>query len=224
MNMTKDAGTNHAGMTGRRLRVLLPLLLWTAGLAAQPAVAETVVNLEPQKSSSFLEVPAAANGEADLIRVSYMLADALTAEMHKSHPPLGRHQPLLVATFVNRSNLDVSSEMGMLMADHVSSRMTQHEYTILEPKMRKEFSIRKEHGEFMLSRDIDKLFLENKAYAAVVGSYTESKYFLDFTVKVVEIKTRHVLASVDLRLPLGEDARDLLLGLGGGTAMEVLSK
>ncbi|MEO5350252.1 MAG: FlgO family outer membrane protein [Magnetococcus sp. YQC-3] len=194
------------------------------GFLMLPAPAMAFLNLGSEKGSSFLEVPAAANGEADLIRVSYMLADALVAELRKNHPPLGQYQPILVATFVNRSNLDFSSEMGLLMADHVSSRMTQHAYTILEPKMRKDFSIRKEHGEFMLSRDIDKLFLENKAYAAVVGSYTESRSFLDFTVKVVEIKTRHVMASADLRLPLGDNARDLLLNLGGGTTMEVLSK
>ncbi|MBF0461803.1 MAG: hypothetical protein HQL87_10440 [Magnetococcales bacterium] len=181
-------------------------------------------SLDPKPGSSFLEVPAATNGEADLIRVGYALADALVAELRKNHPPLGQYQPLLVATFVNRSNLDFSSELGMVMADHISSRMTQHEYTILEPKLRKEFSIRKENGEFMLSRDIDKLFLENKAYAAVVGSYTESRSFLDFTVKIVEIKTRHVLASADLRLPLGDNTRDLLLNLGGGTTMEVLDK
>ncbi|MBF0162498.1 MAG: hypothetical protein HQL88_09440 [Magnetococcales bacterium] len=201
---------------------LLVLLGWMGGTL--PAAAQGSLNLGSEQGSSFLEVPAAANKEADLILVSYMLADALAAEMHKNHPPLGRYQPVLVATFVNRSNLDSSSELGLLMADHVSSRLTQHEYTVLEPKLRKDFSIRKEHGEFMLSRDIDKLFLEDKAYAAVVGSYTESRSLLDFTVKVVEIKSRHVLASVDLRLPLGEDSRDLLLNLGGGTTMEVLSK
>lgn len=215
-------------ITGGGFRRAMRLSVWAAvvglGVLASPTPAMAFLNLGSEKGSSFLDVPAAANGEADLVRVSYMLADALVAELRKNHPPLGQYQPILVATFVNRSNLDFSSEMGLLMADHVSSRMTQHEYTILEPKLRKEFSIRKEHGEFMLSRDIDKLFLENKAYAVVVGSYTESRSFLDFTVKIVEIKTRHVMASADLRLPLGENARDLLLNLGGGTTMEVLSK
>ena len=201
----------------------LLLALWLA-VAGLPSSAQAFLDVEPEEGPSFLEVPAAANKEADLILVGYTLADALAAELHKNHPPLGRQQPMLVATFVNRSNLDFSSELGLLMADHVSSRLTQHEYTVLEPKLRKEFSIRKDHGEFLLSRDIDKLFLEDKAYAAVVGSYTESRSLVDFTVKVIEIKTRHVLASVDLRLPLGADGRDLLETLGGGTTMEVLSK
>ncbi|MEO5363073.1 MAG: FlgO family outer membrane protein [Magnetococcus sp. DMHC-8] len=217
----------HIKQVGFMRFAVVPMVLAVGltGMAAPEAAEEGAwLDMRPKQGSSFLEVPAAANGEADLIRVGYMLADALVAELRKNHPPLGQYQPLLVATFVNRSNLDFSSEMGLLMADHVSSRMTQHAYTILEPKMRKDFSIRKEHGEFMLSRDIDKLFLENKAYAAVVGSYTESRNFLDFTVKVVEIKTRHTLASVDLRLPLGENARDLLLNLGGGSTMEVLDK
>lgn len=218
---------NLIHITGRRsIRSALASVVVAAGLAGLlwPASAMALFDLEPKEGSSFLDVPAAENGEADLVRVSYALADALVAELRKNHAPLGQSQPILVATFVNRSNLDFSSEMGLLMADHVSSRMTQHEYTILEPKLRKEFSIRKDHGEFMLSRDIDKLFLENKAYAAVVGSYTESRNFLDFTVKIVEIKTRHALASADLRLPLGNNARDLLLNLGGGTKMEVSDK
>lgn len=204
--------------------VALAMGLSVAAVPASAASLASVLNLEPKSGSSFLEVPAAANGEADLIHVGYMLADALVAELRKNQPPLGYHHPMLVATFVNRSNMDLTSEMGMVMADHISSRITQHGYTVMEPKLRKEFSIRKEQGELMLSRDIDKLFQENRAYAAVVGSYSESRSLLDFTVKIVEIKTRHVLASADLRLPLGENARDLLMNLGGGTNMEVVDK
>ncbi len=162
--------------------------------------------------------------EVDLIRMSHSVTDALVAELRKNHPSFHRRKPILVASFVNRNILDNSSELGLLIADHVASRFTQQGYAVVEPKLRRDLAIRKEHGEFILSRDIDKLSQDNKAYAAVVGSYTETRDVLDFTAKIVQIKSRQVLASVDAKVPLGATTRDLLINSGGGTPITVVNQ
>lgn len=167
-------------------------------------------------------LPPKIDAEIDLIRMSHAVTDALVAELRKNHPSFHRRKPILVASFVDRNSLDSSSELGLLISDHVSSRFTQQGFRIVEPKLRENLAIRKDKGDFMLSRDVDKLAQENKAYAVVVGTYTETRDLLDFTAKLIQIVDRQVLASVDAKIPLGTTTRDLLLNTGGGTPMSIV--
>jgi TolB-like protein len=168
--------------------------------------------------------PKQINVDVDLIRMSHAVADALVAELRKNHPSFHQRKPILVTTFVNRNDLDSSSELGILISDHVGSRFTQQGYRVVEPRLRNDLAIRKERGEFILSRDISKLSADNKAYAVVVGNYTQTKSVLDFTARLVQIKDRQVLSSVDAKIPLGADIRDLLLATGGGISMTVVNQ
>lgn len=167
-------------------------------------------------------LPPKIDAEIDLIRMSHAVTDALVAELKKNHPSFHRRKPILVASFVDRNSLDSSSELGLLISDHVSSRFTQQGFRVVEPKLRENLAIRKDKGDFILSRDVDKLAQENKAYAVVVGTYTETRDLLDFTAKLIQIIDRQVLASVDAKIPLGTTTRDLLLNTGGGTPMSIV--
>ena len=160
----------------------------------------------------------------DYVRTSYAIADSLVSELRKGHPRHDPNVPILVVSFVDRKNLDSTSELGLVLADHVASRMTQLGYTIIEPKLRLDLSVRKEEGEFLLSRDIEKISQENGAYAAVVGSYTETLSSVDMTAKLVEVRDRKVLASVDVRMPLEGESRALLLNTGSQTRMEIVAQ
>ncbi|MEO5377618.1 MAG: FlgO family outer membrane protein [Magnetococcus sp. DMHC-6] len=162
--------------------------------------------------------------EVDLIRMSHALTDAMVAELMKNHPSFHRRKPILVTSFVNRNSLDHSSALGLLIADHVASRLTQQGFTIVEPKLRNNLSIRKDEGEFILSRDIDKLSKENRAYAVIVGNYTEQRNILDLTTRMIQISTREVIASVDAKVPLGDNTRDLLIQVGGNSALKVVDR
>ena len=168
--------------------------------------------------------PQQINVDVDLIRMSHAVADALVAELRKNHPSFHQRKPILITTFVNRNDLDSSSELGILISDHVGSRFSQQGYRVIEPRLRNDLAIRKGRGEFILSRDIEKLSADNKAYAVVVGNYTETKSLLDFTARLVQIKDRQVLSSVDAKIPLGVDLRDLLMPTGGGVSMTVVNK
>lgn len=171
-----------------------------------------------------LPPPVVIQSEVDLIRMSHAVTDALVAELRKNHPSFHKRKPILIASIVNRNILDSTSELGLLIADHIGSRFTQQGYSIVEPKLRNDLAIRKEEGEFILSRDIAKLSQENKAYAVVVGNYTETRSVLDLTARIIQIKNRQVLAAVDAKIPLGITTRDLLLNTGGGTPLTVVKQ
>jgi TolB-like protein len=179
---------------------------------------------DQNQNQTLRNAPAKINVDVDLIRMSHAVADALVVELRKNHPSFHQRKPILVTTFVNRNDLDSSSELGVLISDHVGSRFTQQGYRVVEPRLRNDLAIRKGRGEFILSRDIDKLSADNKAYAVVVGNYTETKSVLDFTARLVQIKDRQVLSSVDAKIPLGIDVRDLLMSTGGGTSMAVVNQ
>ncbi|MBF0143331.1 MAG: hypothetical protein HQL57_08020 [Magnetococcales bacterium] len=209
-----------------RLRPLLvPLILaQLAGCVTNPS-SQSAEAQEPPEPVAAEEAPVGPASEVDLIRMSHALADALVAELQKNHPSFHKRKPILVTTFVNRNNLDDSSALGLLISDHLSSRITQQGYAILEAKLRRNLAIRPEDGEFMLSRDIEKLSQENKAYAVVVGTYTEGRRALDMTAKIIEIRNRQVLASVDAKLPLETSTRDLLTQNGsGGISLTVVDQ
>ena len=187
-------------------------------LFATPPSGETAANKQLPNG------PQKINVDVDLIRMSHAVADALVAELRKNHPSFHQRKPILVTSFVNRNDLDSSSELGVLISDHVGSRFSQQGYRIVEPRLRNDLAIRKGVGEFILSRDIDKLSADNKAYAVVVGNYTETKALLDFTARLIQIKDRQVLASVDAKIPLGADIRDLLMASGGGISMSIVKQ
>ncbi|MBF0424421.1 MAG: hypothetical protein HQL66_01180 [Magnetococcales bacterium] len=194
---------------------LLPLLLVAVGVAgcnqtwssSSPPPAMPMPPAQQAMPPMFQEV--------DLIDMSHKIADSLVGELRKNHPSFSRQKPILVASFVDRANVDSTSELGLMIADHISSRLTQQGYAVVEPKLREDISIRVAEGEFVLSRDIDKLSAEYRAFAVVVGSYTRSRETLDFTTRMIQVRNKQVLASIDAKMPLGTSSRDLLVETGG---------
>ncbi|MBF0417570.1 MAG: hypothetical protein HQL86_04905 [Magnetococcales bacterium] len=173
---------------------------------------------QPANGSSIVQ------SEVDLIRMSHALTDALVAELRKNHPSFHQRKPILVTSFVNRGQLDSTSELGNLIADHVASRLTQQGFTVVEPKLRKSLAIRQDQGEFILSRDIEKINHDNKAFAVVTGTYTETRDTLDFTSRMIALNSRQVLASVDAKVPVTGSTRELLINTNSGTNMPVVTR
>ncbi|MGN7613180.1 FlgO family outer membrane protein [Magnetococcales bacterium HHB-1] len=156
--------------------------------------------------------------EPDIVEVSRRIADSLVVELRKNHPNFQRRKPMIVASFVNLNHVDSSSGLGLLMAEQISARLTQQRYTIIEAIMRNNLSVRQRHGTFILSRDAEKIARENKAYAVVAGTYSQSRDSLYVTAKIVKIQNRHALASVSAKLPIGSTLQDLLIETGGATS------
>ncbi|MBF0128276.1 MAG: hypothetical protein HQM02_13825 [Magnetococcales bacterium] len=179
---------------------------------------------ELQSQLTAITEPQVIQSEVDLIRMSHALTDALVGELRKNHPSFHQRKPILVTSFVDRNMLDNTSELGNLISDHVASRFTQQGFTVVEPKLRKSLAIRQNQGEFILSRDIEKISQDNKAYAVVTGTYTETRETLDFTSRIIALNSRQVLASVDAKVPLGTNTRNLLLNLNSGTDMKVVTQ
>lgn len=163
-------------------------------------------------------------GDVDLVSVSHQIADAMVAELRKNHPSFHKRRPLLMTTFVNLNRVDVSSELGLLMSDQVASRLTQQGYTIIETKMRDQLAIRHNQGEFILSRDIDKLSQQYQAFGVVVGNYTETRDTVILSTRIIQVQDKMVLASVSAKIPKTRSTRDLLIETDCCATLPVVSR
>lgn len=102
--------------------------------------------------------------------VTYTATDRL--ERNLIHP-VDRVFPILFTSFVDIDRLSVSSTLGRLMGEHVASRMAQHGYRLVDPKLRSgPLVIREGVGELALSRELRDVRTYPDAQAVLVGMYS----------------------------------------------------
>ena len=146
--------------------------------------------------------------DTNLISSSYRAADTLLARMV---PPIGPDQPILAASFVNIDNLEETSGLGRTISEQVASRLTERGYIVVEMKLRKTiFMSNSKGGQFMLSRELRNISLEQNVQYVVVGTYSVANYVIYVSSAVVNPTDNTLLATYSYKLPLGSNNRALL--------------
>ncbi|MDM8558236.1 FlgO family outer membrane protein [Candidatus Parabeggiatoa sp. HSG14] len=146
--------------------------------------------------------------DKDLVHASYGAADGL---LNGVEDKFFRKQPILVASFVNVDNLQQSSTFGRMIAEQISSRLAQHNYKVIEMKLRTDsVFVRAQTGEFLLSREVYEISSKHDAYSVVVGTYGASKETVYVTAKLLRVRDGIILSSYDYSLPLGPDTKKML--------------
>ncbi|MBT5265937.1 MAG: hypothetical protein HOL85_13970 [Rhodospirillaceae bacterium] len=130
--------------------------------------------------------------------------------MRGLHQPLDMTKPVLVATLVDVADMRQSTDLGRMISEQVSSRLTQLGYHTKEMKFRGSFLVRQGGGEFVLSRALRDISREQDAQAVVAGVYAVAREAVYITLRVVRASDSAVLASYDYALPLGPDTAALL--------------
>ncbi|WP_006787372.1 FlgO family outer membrane protein [Thiorhodospira sibirica] len=102
--------------------------------------------------------------------VVYTATDRL--ERNLIHP-VDRVRPILFTSFVDIDRLSVSSTLGRLIGEQVASRMAQHGYRLVDPKLRSgPLVIQEGVGELALSRELRDVRTYPEAQAVLVGMYS----------------------------------------------------
>lgn len=118
--------------------------------------------------------------------------------------------PLIVATLANVNALDQSSTLGRLISEQVSSWLTQSRQQVVELKVRNGIYMKRNEGEFLLTREIREVAAEHKARGVIVGVYAEGSRLLHVTLKLIDPETSLVLSAYDYTLPLNQQVKSLL--------------
>jgi TolB-like protein len=136
-----------------------------------------------------------------LVKSGYVIADSLVS---KSKVPISNNDTILVASFVNINNLQESSTLGRMLAEHVASRLSQRGYKVIDMRLRTESVFMQEgKGEFLLSRDLREVSKNHNASAVVVGTYGEALYGIYISARIINPADSTIISSCDYGLALG---------------------
>ena len=153
------------------------------------------------------ETEVASEGEPNLVRVSYDLADSLILNLRE---PLARDKTILVASFVDVRYMQRSSNFGRMMAEYICSRLGQKGYKVIEIKLRNAVYVKEKGGEFLLSRAVKEISDAHDAQAVVVGTYAQAMTNVYISTRVVQADNGEIISSCDIKLPLDIGLRSML--------------
>ena len=146
---------------------------------------------------------------SNVLESSYYAADNLSKGLRfRNFAP---DMPILAASFVNIDNLEQSSTLGRTISEQIASRLAQQGFKIIETKLRQgSIFIQKGKGEFLLSRDLLNLSINQGAQGVLVGTYAVSEYFIFVSARIVRTEDSSVITGYDYELPQDKTTRSML--------------
>lgn len=148
----------------------------------------------------------------DLVAYNYQAVDLL---VKRAGTRITKASPLIVATVVDVNNVETSSALGRTITEQLGSRLAQLGYRVSEMKLRQGVSIQeglensKEAGEFVYSRNTDVISNEQRAVAALTGTYTVAKDQVLVNIRLVDVRTSQLITAYDYVLPRSADVSAL---------------
>jgi TolB-like protein len=143
-----------------------------------------------------------------VVDYNYIGADAIAAEIRGNPMSAG---PVLIASLANIDKLESSSTFGRISADEIGSRLSQHGFLVVEPRMRTTFVVR-QGGEFMLSDEVKLLAKEQKAASVLVGTYADSGTEVLVSLRLIRVADSFIIASSDYSVPMQNQMHEALIG------------
>lgn len=117
---------------------------------------------------------------------------------------------ILVSDFVNLDKLENRSELGFLLSDILKDRLVSLNILVREVEFGKEFELGPS-GFNLLTRDQSKIVSKTvtEERYAVVGTYSITSRSLNLFIKLIDIRTGHILASSYVRTAIDEEILQL---------------
>ncbi len=136
------------------------------------------------------------SGPADLIEVSYSLADDINLQVNA---PLSRYERVTVERFVNVDDPSQPTTLGRMLGRHVASRLAQHGFWILESTdWPASPPVGKDPGTFILGPQDSGL----NSSRSLTGSYGLGEDGVLINARLLDAANGQVLGSSDRRLLL----------------------
>lgn len=179
------------------MRKILILLTVIVSLVPVAAFAEQGSVLPPAPEQ-IVTLPELRFEPSSLSAENFRAADVIAEQMSGK---VSRNSPLLIASMVQLNDLRHSSMLGRLVMQQVSSRISQFGYKVLESRLKKEYSIIPQEGEFILSRDVSELMKkEYNAQVVLVGSYVPTPYCVYISIRLLRVSDGAVIAAHEYTL------------------------
>jgi TolB-like protein len=174
--------------TIRRLATVIPMCLPVIGCVTDPNVA----------ANSSSSIDASPYDQPDLSTLTCRAADLILA----ASPDVTGATPLVVTSLSDAKNLETSSALGNIVADVIRTRLAQTGHKTSEFRLRSEVSLKKNDGEFLLSRPRRGLRPAPGTAAVVTGTYAVRYEKVYVSIKLISATDAHIVAGADCVVPL----------------------
>lgn len=145
--------------------------------------------------------------DADMIGTTHEVANKLMRQASYLQADL---RPILITSIADITDLNTSSAFGLMVAEQVGDRFAQIGFPVIDLRTRKDVKVQVRSGEYMLSRDIQKISKKHAAVAVLLGTYAAGKERVYVSVRLVRADDNRILGSADFDLPMGPDTKKLL--------------
>jgi len=183
-------------------------ILWIIGFVVTMAFSPSWA----QRYSSTFSGEASFSTAPSAVREAVSMATAdLGRDLLKGGWKMNR--PMAVTTLVNLNNFQETSVLGRLISEEVGIGLSRLGIALADMRVRKEsLLIREKTGEFLLSRDLEKIAKNNGLQAFVGGTMllSESEGIIHVQLRILRAEDNRVLAATSFVIPLESTVASLL--------------
>ena len=149
-------------------------------------------------------------GDVDLAALGDEVAATLASQPIPPLMPNQSEQPILVTTLVNNDNLTDTSSFGRTFQNSIAAGFAKRAYSVKEIKLRRDLLVKKDEGEFMLTRNLQEMAGTQRAQAVVVGTYTLAGRVMYLSVRLVSPRNQAIIGAYEDKIYLDENTLRLL--------------
>lgn len=144
--------------------------------------------------------------DSNLVSISYTITDRLLENVQEELVP---DRTILVASLVDVKYMEQSSNFGRIMAECITSRLSQKGFMVVEMKLRESLYIKEQEGEFLLSRKVKDISQTHDAQAVVVGTYAKADTEVYISARIVQAVSGKIISSCDFRIPMTQNMQTM---------------
>lgn len=136
--------------------------------------------------SGCVTSPVASERQSTMIDAAYSAVDSLIAGQNISPMATpGGGTRVLVATVTDLNKLNQSTAFGRLLAEQMSSRLSQTGIPVGELKLTGKLYVSQSQGELVLSRELKEISSNQKADLVLAGTYVDAGSSVFVSLKLV---------------------------------------
>ncbi len=109
-------------------------------------------------------------------------------------------EPVVITTFANLDNLNQTSSLGRLIAESLIHEFQVRKWRVLDIRLSKNIEVN-EKGEFILNRDVEKLYKKYRIAGVITGTYSLTEECVVINARLIDVRTGVVLSSGQVCVP-----------------------
>ncbi len=122
--------------------------------------------------------------------------------------------PIVITTFVDLNDLGKTSVFGRMMAEKMIDEMSRQGFHVVEFRKSQDIFVRKDGGEFILTRDAADLAKATNAMAVLAGTYIGTSKTVIINARLIDIKSPRVLSTASYEIERTDEVDGLLTEFG----------